>query len=341
MEDCGKYSKMTEDYIDGLLTDAEKAEFEKHINSCAECMNELNFSRSLRNELKKIDLPIPPIDFLENLNAKIDAEISENNKTKKIRPFPGRRSFSAVAACALIAVFLGVNANNELTKKISPSSEQTDMTFNDILKQDTNAASELLPPTENSDSSSEKVANGNSNKKNLHKNENKKSVVEGSEKKGSSASATQQSGDIAPSTAISAEITDSDTENQVLKNSENTASATASDTTETMVYSEISETDKTTESEGENSVGARTALPRGKNPANAIQAENEVFTVTVTDFDKAKKAAEEICTDTNGTYFMTAVQYSKFTELLHDAEIGYSSDAPDNSDVTFVLKEQS
>lgn len=351
MKNCGKYREMTEAYIDGFLSDAEKAEFEEHINSCSECRKELEFSRAVRSELKKIELPSPPPDFLDRVNAAIDAEIGGNKKSKKIYAFFGRRSISAIAACALIAVFLGVNADNELTKKISINDEISDMVFNDIIKQDANAASELLPGAESSEAA-DKTAEAESKSAAAGTKTKAEAKKQNSAPEKKSEEITQKESK-AEETAVGSAAVAAKTEETPMPQKEESASAESEGAADVVQYScapaanDIPENDLIDSGGSGSSGGARKSSSDSEISSKMVPNEKQafasdfgsVFTVTVDNAEAAKKIADEICPEADGAYSMTAAEYARFIEALHSAKIGYSSDAPDNEDIRIILKE--
>lgn len=350
MRNCEKYREMTEAYIDGFLSDAEKAEFEEHINSCSECREELEFSRAVRSELKKIELPSPPPDFLDRVNAAIDAEIGENKKSKKIYAFFGRRSISAIAACALIAVFLGVNADNELTKKISINDEISDMVFKDIIKQDANTASELLPGAGSSEAA-DKTAEAESKNAAAGAEIKTETKKQNSEPEKKSEKITQKESKAEETAVGSAAVAEKNEEAPMAQKEEGAAAESegAADVvpfTCSPVANDIPENDLigsggsgSSDGAGKSSSDSEISSKMVPNERQAIAIVfDSVFTVTVDNAEAAKKIADEICHETDGAYSMTAAEYASFIEALHNAEIGYSSDAPDNEDVRIVLE---
>ena len=75
----------------------------------------------MRTALKNTEFPDVPEDFLARVNDMLDAELYPPQPPLFIRFF-NRRTFSAIAACILVATFIGINHKEKLTENIAPPS---------------------------------------------------------------------------------------------------------------------------------------------------------------------------------------------------------------------------
>ena len=91
---CEKYPEMISAYIDGELSEEEKAELEAHLNICEDCRSAFEIYREISEGIA-LDLEEPPEDFADNVMSRIAAE--EGKKRRRVI-----RSFVGVAACAAI-----------------------------------------------------------------------------------------------------------------------------------------------------------------------------------------------------------------------------------------------
>lgn len=123
MFDCNWFCERIEAYIDNELTGTDSDNFNAHKDLCSSCREELEFSISLRKKLKSLDLPKLPVDFRENLNKRLDMELSDESEIKPVikKRLFNKRVYSSLAACLLIAAFLEVNNSGNLTDNISPT----------------------------------------------------------------------------------------------------------------------------------------------------------------------------------------------------------------------------
>ncbi len=105
---CEKFAEMLDNYES--LSDEERALMSEHAAQCEECGHELDFMRSVINSVRTLPELKVPDDFLEKLNARIDAE----GLTAKRGGIVGHmrynwQKYSAAAACLLIAAVIGAN----------------------------------------------------------------------------------------------------------------------------------------------------------------------------------------------------------------------------------------
>ncbi len=118
MLSCDDFKLKIEQYLNNQLDDAEKEEFLEHMFSCKECKEELKFSEAIADTLNTTGLPDVPEDFLNRVNMAIDKEAVPSHQfsfKKVLNP----RILSSLVACLIIAVFLSLNQNNNLTGKLS------------------------------------------------------------------------------------------------------------------------------------------------------------------------------------------------------------------------------
>jgi len=122
MSSCKKFEDMIESYIDNELTTEEKELMNVHLDSCSSCREKLEFAKALRIKIKEIPIPELPHNFLERVNEAIDSEEVTYSKAKNFRRFFSTRAMQSIAACLLIAAFLGIN--NNLTDNINKLEEE-------------------------------------------------------------------------------------------------------------------------------------------------------------------------------------------------------------------------
>ncbi len=107
MRNCKDFEEMLEKYIDNELKKEEVEILKIHMDQCSACREMLEFSKAIRTELKKIELPDPPSDFVERVNLRINENADISFKKQNFARFFNRRTIQSVAACFLLAVFLG------------------------------------------------------------------------------------------------------------------------------------------------------------------------------------------------------------------------------------------
>lgn len=113
---CDMFAQMLDNYAD--LTDADMQELEAHAEICESCNADLVFMRSILGTVNNLPPIDPPSDFLENVNARLDAELAGESVirrfARKSRPYVYR--YGTIAACAVLAVSVGMNADMLLSK---------------------------------------------------------------------------------------------------------------------------------------------------------------------------------------------------------------------------------
>lgn len=95
---CKKYKLMTEEYIDGTISESDRRELETHLAECGECRSELAEARALRDLVKRSEDDIP-----EGMHERImSAVAAEPKKAPKRSYVHFWRRVSVAAACLFI-----------------------------------------------------------------------------------------------------------------------------------------------------------------------------------------------------------------------------------------------
>ncbi len=68
---CENYREMISPYIDGMLTENERAILEKHVLDCDECKNELEEIKFVTEHCHQLEKMPLPVDFKEQLHSKL------------------------------------------------------------------------------------------------------------------------------------------------------------------------------------------------------------------------------------------------------------------------------
>ena len=130
---CEKFADMLDNYA--CLSDAELQELEEHAAVCESCADDLAFMRSILGTAKSLPPIEPPVDFLDSVNSRLDAELAKEAPVKRLvrRSVPFVSRYGAVAACVALSVAVGVNAgmltsrmNNDGTGVISEETTTAD-----------------------------------------------------------------------------------------------------------------------------------------------------------------------------------------------------------------------
>jgi len=108
MRKCNEINELMSLYIDNLLDDSTRAEFEEHINTCASCREELDGLKKVIELCRNVDEVELPEGFREELHQKLVAEKEKLYKSKGTNLL-GKyiRICSTIAACLLISFFAG------------------------------------------------------------------------------------------------------------------------------------------------------------------------------------------------------------------------------------------
>lgn len=104
MTDCEKYTDMLSAYTDGELSEKERIELEKHIESCEECRSALEMYRMISENMAEDSEDVPE-SFAAGVMDKIEAYEKGNTKRKrsKLRSSWGR--WIGTAACIAVILF--------------------------------------------------------------------------------------------------------------------------------------------------------------------------------------------------------------------------------------------
>ena len=110
--DCESFGKYLDNYEN--LTEQEKSDMSEHAAKCEECRAELDFFLSMISTVKSLPKAEPPSDFMDKLNARLDAEdkrvVSASGIVGHLRRY-GMQYAAAAACLALVAV---ITANRSL-----------------------------------------------------------------------------------------------------------------------------------------------------------------------------------------------------------------------------------
>lgn len=119
---CEMFAQMLDNYAD--LTDEDMQELESHAEICEKCNADMAFMRSILGTVKSLPPIDPPSDFLESVNARLDREIAKESVIRRFarRSKPYVYRYGAIAACAVLAVGVGMNADMLLSKMNNDSS---------------------------------------------------------------------------------------------------------------------------------------------------------------------------------------------------------------------------
>jgi hypothetical protein len=72
---CDKMENRLHDYVDGVLTPAERQEVERHLETCANCRAEMQFLQALRQQVAHLPQRLePPRDLWPEIAARIEPE---------------------------------------------------------------------------------------------------------------------------------------------------------------------------------------------------------------------------------------------------------------------------
>ncbi len=91
---CEKYKLLTEEYIDGSLSEKERKEFEAHIEECPECRRDLELAIAIGSLIRGSESDVP-----EDLHSRIMSSVKAEPKRPKRRFM---RGIAVSAACMLV-----------------------------------------------------------------------------------------------------------------------------------------------------------------------------------------------------------------------------------------------
>ncbi|UCE46854.1 MAG: zf-HC2 domain-containing protein, partial [Phycisphaerales bacterium] len=108
MNNCEKYKNLVEKYLDGMITDVELSQLQKHAEECSSCRTEFDRSISLKDAVKQAFSSHTSAEQAgELLVTKLPSEPDRKPLSNHTVLFAGKRA--AIAAIALLAagVLLG------------------------------------------------------------------------------------------------------------------------------------------------------------------------------------------------------------------------------------------
>jgi len=108
--DCKKIHYFASLYIDEMMSDGEKIQFEKHCEKCEDCKTVLENTRLMTESIKKISDVSLPSNFSASLSERLRRDINRN----KVRfPRMSRKIVGLAATAAVILLFV-IFANSNL-----------------------------------------------------------------------------------------------------------------------------------------------------------------------------------------------------------------------------------
>ena len=101
---CEEFGRLLDNYEN--LTDNEKSEMDRHADMCEKCRQELDFFISMLSTVRTLPAIEPPADFIDTLNARLDAEDNKPSQNKIVYHIRKNwKQYASLAACiALVAV---------------------------------------------------------------------------------------------------------------------------------------------------------------------------------------------------------------------------------------------
>ena len=106
MKTCEEFAPLLSAFVDGELTENERAEVLAHVSGCAGCRARLDELFALHDALGALEEPEVPADLTAKVMAAVRAEKAAQTPQRK-NPGAWRR-WAAVAACAAVALFAAV-----------------------------------------------------------------------------------------------------------------------------------------------------------------------------------------------------------------------------------------
>ncbi|AEM78389.1 DUF4349 domain-containing protein [Thermoanaerobacter wiegelii] len=107
MMDCKKVLKLIPQYIDGELDEAQKKEFETHLENCESCKKEYQLEKKIIENLKNM----PPLELPEDFNKKIHEKLvyQKNILEKKKERLKKTLTVAVIAASFILMTVFVVN----------------------------------------------------------------------------------------------------------------------------------------------------------------------------------------------------------------------------------------
>ena len=110
--DCENFGKYLDNYES--LTEQEKSDMDEHAAKCEECRAELDFFLSMISTVKSLPKAELPSDFMDKLNARLDAEDKRVVSASGIIGHFHRYGMRYAAAAACLALVAVITANRSL-----------------------------------------------------------------------------------------------------------------------------------------------------------------------------------------------------------------------------------
>lgn len=105
MKSCGEYEALISAFLDGELSEAERAETAEHLASCPACQRYFDDLVAIHDALEQGEVP-PPAGFAGAVMDRVRSTPQEKRE-RKVISFPGWKRWAAMAACCALVV-LGV-----------------------------------------------------------------------------------------------------------------------------------------------------------------------------------------------------------------------------------------
>lgn len=101
---CDEVRKLLEDYVYDEVSFLVRNQIEEHLLSCPKCREEVEFLKEIKNTLHTMPRLEPEESFRTELNKKLDQLAKKQPEKKKRKIFRDWRTYSALAACLVLAV---------------------------------------------------------------------------------------------------------------------------------------------------------------------------------------------------------------------------------------------
>lgn len=104
---CAKASDMLSDYLDGRLSPASQVELGIHLESCPRCAADLNFTRSMLEDLAGLATRDTGLDLWPGISAAIRSAEREKSLWRRLLVRPAAYAPALALALVLAALTLG------------------------------------------------------------------------------------------------------------------------------------------------------------------------------------------------------------------------------------------
>lgn len=123
---CEKYDRMIDDYIDGILSDADREKLEAHLSTCEECRRSLRFAAALR-EMIRGSAENQPADMHQNIMESVKKDQKTASRKKLIRLGAIAAAFAVI--CLSSAVAFAMLPGNQKTNDLPEDDAIAEGTF--------------------------------------------------------------------------------------------------------------------------------------------------------------------------------------------------------------------